>query len=190
MEKDINFGIKHGQDLIESEEDLILNIVKEDIYITEVPAGASSGGVKLFAAAILVALMWWNPVGWGAGGLFATGGTGAGGAFAAGSSFTLLGQVTFALAVNLAISGVSELLMPGPQTDKSGNTKYYFGGPINTIKQGQPVPICYGELIIGGAPISINFTKRSINTSGFLYNSNNSKGKGSGSFDGTSGYPQ
>ncbi|HHH1307693.1 TPA: tail assembly protein, partial [Yersinia enterocolitica] len=31
---------------------------------------------------------------------------------------------------------------------------YAFGGPVNTVAQGNPIPIGYGERIIGGAIIS------------------------------------
>ena len=32
-----------------------------------------------------------------------------------------------------------------------------FGGPASTLKQGQPVPICYGKLMVSGTPITFGF---------------------------------
>lgn len=155
-----NFGIRAGKDLIEHEAELLLNINQEDIYITEVPAGADSGWGKVFAAAAIIAVMYFT------GGLAAPTGGGAGGVWFAGSTAS---NIVLAVAVNLAIAGVNEVLMPRPDKGKPGGA--FFNGPINTIKQGQPVPVLYGELIIGGVPISINYTKRKINASGFVYNS-------------------
>ena len=34
------------------------------------------------------------------------------------------------------------------------NKGYLFNGPVNTTQQGLPVPIAYGELVVGGAVIS------------------------------------
>lgn len=60
--------------------------------------------------------------------------------------------------VSMVVGGVSELLMPRPkfETDERPENKpsYAFSGPVNTIGQGNPVPIGYGELIIGSQLIS------------------------------------
>jgi predicted phage tail protein len=165
MDTNTNFSIRTGKDLIEYPEELTLNIHENDIYITDVPAGGAGWG-KILAAAAIIAVMWWNPGGWAAAGGVAE----VGAPFAAGIGMNVVGQIAFAVAINLAISGVNELLMPSPSKDNA-KQGYYFSGPVNTIKQGQPVPVLYGELIVGGAPISVTYTKRSITSSGFIYNS-------------------
>jgi hypothetical protein len=47
-----------------------------------------------------------------------------------------------------------------PDTPSNSKDGYLFNGPENSVKQGIPVPLCYGELIVGGAPINFGFTDR------------------------------
>lgn len=169
-----NFSIKAGKEFLESAAELGLNINVEDIYITEVPAGASPW-LKILGAAAIIAIMWWNPGGWAFAGPEFAGFTAAGGTM----SFT--GALALSVALNLAISGINELLMPIVDSDRPGGSS--FDGPVNTIKQGQPVPILYGRLTIGGAPISVSYTKRKISSAGFIYNSADSA---QGDFDAVS----
>lgn len=149
----VGYEIRRGKDFLESEEELLLSLNNEDIIITEVPAGAKSGLGKILAAIAIVVVI----------GL--TAGTGT---FLAnlGTAMTMSGGVTFGsvmasagmmLATNLALGGISQLLAPGPETDKKQNEGYLFNGPVNTMQQGMPIPVCYGELRIGGAPVGVSF---------------------------------
>ncbi len=59
----------------------------------------------------------------------------------------------------LVIGGVMQLLAPAPKgrspRDRPDNQpSHTFDGPINTQAQGHPVPVLYGELIVGSAVIS------------------------------------
>ncbi|MBC3377910.1 tail assembly protein [Serratia fonticola] len=59
----------------------------------------------------------------------------------------------------MALGGVAQMLSPmqgGLARRESPENKpsYAFGGPVNTIAQGNPVPILYGKRRIGGAIIS------------------------------------
>lgn len=60
--------------------------------------------------------------------------------------------------IGLILGGVANLLAPSPSApeDQGANRKasYIFQGPINVQRQGGPVPILYGELIIGSVVIS------------------------------------
>ena len=146
----VGYEIRRGQEFLESEEELFLSLNDEDIIITEVPAGAKSAGAKILAAIAIVVVI----------GL--TGGAAAGGFFQAiGAAFTggggFLATTGAMLAVNLAMGGISQLLAPGPETDKKQNEGYLFNGPVNTVQQGMPIPVCYGELRIGGAPVGVSF---------------------------------
>lgn len=74
-----------------------------------------------------------------------------------------LGGVAKSLGVSLLLGGISQLLTPTPKTpgptERPENTpSTYFDGPVNTTAQGQPVPVGYGELIIGSAVISAGIT--------------------------------
>jgi predicted phage tail protein len=145
-EAGIGYEIKRGEDYLESEDELLLSLNKEDIIITEVPAGAKGAG-KIFAAIAIAILVIANP-----GTLFFTPGV----AGAAGS-LTAIGQFAVGLAVNLALTGIAEIMAPGPESDSQQEQGYLFDGPTNNVQQGLPVPVCYGELLVGGAPISLSF---------------------------------
>ncbi|MFC0228073.1 tail assembly protein [Serratia aquatilis] len=57
------------------------------------------------------------------------------------------------------LGGVVQMLSPMPgglamRESPENKPSYAFGGPVNTIAQGNPVPILYGKRRIGGAIIS------------------------------------
>jgi hypothetical protein len=95
------------------------------------------------------------------------------------------GSFLFATGLSLFMQGVNELLMPKPDKNKDKNA--VFSGPVNNVKQGQPVPLLYGELIVGGAPISATFTKTKITSTGIAYNSARSTYESTVAYDGTNG---
>ena len=146
----IGYEIKRGEDYLQSDEELLLSLNKEDIIITEVPAGAKGGAGKIFAAIAIVVLVAATG-GFAGAGIF---GTGAGTATA---GLSTLGQFAIGLATNLALTGLAEIMAPGPESDSQQEEGYLFDGPTNNVQQGLPVPVCYGELLVGGAPISLSF---------------------------------
>lgn len=119
---------------------------KSEIRIATVTGGRKNGGgIQAIVGAILVAVA-----------IVYSGGTAAG-AFAA----TGLGGGAVALVgASLMIGGVVQMLTPTAKinTDTSGSSdnsaSYAFGGPVNTVAQGYPVPLPYGEREVGGAIIS------------------------------------
>lgn len=148
----IDFSIQRGEDFLEYPEEMLLSLGKEDIIITEVPTGAKSGQKKILAGAAIIALFF----------------IGGGPSVLAGEATKFLGMEmgkwasvaaygTLTVGTNLALAGVTQLLAPGPETDDQQAEGYLFNGPVNTIAQGLPVPVCYGELLIGGAPMSVSF---------------------------------
>jgi predicted phage tail protein len=174
VEQGTNFSVRTGEELIGTGEELFMNVNAEDIYITEIPAGSGGWGKILVGALLITAAIFvpYLPVFLstvttttiGAGGLATatvTLGTTGAGAFAA----MALGSI----GLNLIMAGVNELLMPKPDKGKAGGA--IFSGPVNNVKQGQPVPLLYGELIVGGSPISSTFTKAKINSTGVAYSS-------------------
>lgn len=114
---------------------------KEVIRIAPVIQGASAVG-RIVVGAILIALSF-TPLGpaLGATGLAMLQGMGA----------------------SLVLGGVVELLTPVQKASKSADSSdsvasYNFNGPVNTTAQGNPVPLVYGEMIIGSAVISAGLT--------------------------------
>ena len=165
-EAGIDYQIMKGKDLI-GEEDLFLTIGDEDIIITELPAGAGKAG-KIIAgiALVITAVVLAAPTGGGS--LLTLKGIGA--AVANMGFFT--GSMAL-IGVSLAMSGISEMMMPGPEVDGTEQNKnFLFQGPVNTMTQGMPIPIAYGELIVGGAPISVGFSNTPISISDPTYNRN------------------
>jgi len=153
-ESGIGYEIRRGEEFV-TEDTLFLSLGKEDIIITEVPAGAKSGGAKLLAAAAIVALFVMFPETFIATQNVMT----PAGAVPIPVGLTTPGLIAASVAVNLALAGITQLLAPGPEVDSAeSNESYLFNGPVNTAKQGIPVPVAYGELIVGGAPISINYS--------------------------------
>jgi predicted phage tail protein len=108
--------------------------------ITVMPAlaGAKAGWFQVVLGAVLIA-----------GGAVMTL-TGFGAAFA---------PTAFGLGASLVVGGVSQLLFApptplAPVERPENQPSYTFNGPVNTLGQGHPVPICYGELEVGNCVIS------------------------------------
>lgn len=149
----VGFEIKRGSDFLESEEELLLSLQEEDIIITEVPSGSKSGKSALITAIAITAMLYIPLPGLGTS---IASIAGAGGTAAATAS--TIYNIGMYMAVNLAISGITMLLAPGPEVDADEKQEgYMFNGPVNSVAQGLPVPVLYGELIIGGAPISATY---------------------------------
>ena len=67
--------------------------------------------------------------------------------------------------VALVFGGISQLLtpVPKPQTiDDPRRESYSFSGIVNTSRQGVPVPIVYGETVIGSIVISIGLKPETV----------------------------
>lgn len=117
---------------------------QQQIKIVPVLAGAGAvgrilGGVALLAASFLIP------------------------GFAAWAGPTAFGLIV-GVGASLVLGGVAQLLTPVPQiiapgssgndTQKDPRKSYSFSGIQNTGRQGVPVPIVYGETIVGSVVIS------------------------------------
>ena len=103
------------------------------------------------------------------------------------------------IGMQLMMAGIAEIGLPKKIGDESDG--HFFDGPDNTIVQGNPVPVLYGELLIGGAPISVAFSTKPVDMSHLQYiqndydddsrkNDSNAKGSPTGSGDIVSGSSQ
>lgn len=59
----------------------------------------------------------------------------------------------------MALGGVVQMLSPHPvglssKDSPDNGASYNFNGPVNTSAQGNPVPLLYGEMIVGSSVIS------------------------------------
>ena len=140
------------------------------IRIIPVVAGAGGGVGKIIAGVAIVALSL----------LFAPAGA------LAGTSFTLGAQAVTAgvgIGIGLVLGGTSQLLTPVPriappsmtssgaasyspsttrETEMDPQKSYSFSGIQNTSVQGTPVPIIYGETVVGSVVISANVSTQEV----------------------------
>lgn len=135
------------------EDELADPVGRQTIKIMPVISGAGSGVGKIIAGVALIALAIALP---GIGG-------GAAAATIFGTKFTALAVGIGATGLSLALTGVSQLLTPVPLLAAPGTSdnseadpreSFSFSGIQNTSRQGVPVPIVYGETVVGSIVIS------------------------------------
>lgn len=123
-----------------------------DIRIAPVVQGSKSGGglqVVLGVALIVAASFFTGGLAAGGAGLFGASAT-------AGSAWAVAGSI----GISLALGGVAQM-MTGTQKGLSSSEaadnapSYNFSGIKNTTTQGNPVPLCYGEMTVGSATVSL-----------------------------------
>lgn len=74
---------------------------------------------------------------------------------------TFIAAALFTVGASFVLGGVSTLLTPtpqtptGPDTEKDPRKSFSFSGIQQTSRQGVPVPIVYGETIVGSVVISV-----------------------------------
>ncbi len=140
--KGLTFAVFNGKRNI-GENELDLE-GKAPIRIIPVIIGSKKAGVfQTILGAVLVAIA--------AFGTFTPWGQALGG----GAWGPALGKVGAAM----MLGGVVQMLSPqqgglASRQSAENTPSYAFGGPVNTVAQGNPIPIGYGERIIGGAIIS------------------------------------
>lgn len=111
----------------------------DDIRIAPVLQGSKNGGVfSTILGAVVIAI------------------SAVGSYFAPGNPLSAYG---YQMGAALILGGVAQMLSPqqkGLSTKDSpdNGASYNFNGPVNTSAQGNPVPVLYGEMIVGSAVIS------------------------------------
>ena len=86
------------------------------------------------------------------------------------------------IGASLVLGGISQLLVPvpkvsGPQERPENKPSYLFNGAVNTTEQGQPIPLLYGELIVGSAVVSAGLTDKEIPIRTNSTSNNETRGK-------------
>ena len=123
-----------------------------EIRIAPVVQGSKNGGglqVVLGVALIAAASYFTLGAAAGAAGSSALFGT-------ASAAWTTAGMV----GISLAIGGVAQMITGNQAKIDSGEAvdnrpSYNFSGIKNTVTQGNPVPLCYGEMTVGSAQLSL-----------------------------------
>lgn len=162
--KNIGFVCEVAGTPLNSETELLLEYNEGDMVITPLPMGSKSGGGKILAALAIAALIIINP-----GGAFYTkelaavglGGGAQGATFA--YSLTTPGLIAAGIGVNLALTGISQIMAPDPSVDNDQDESYLFQGTGQTLIEGDPVPVLYGKLRVPGRPISLHVRNERLN---------------------------
>ena len=116
------------------------------ISFVPVVAGAGATG-RIIAAIALIAASFFFPAAAPAAAALTIGG----------STFTAVGAAIFFAGVSLLLTGVAQLLTPTPTTSKDeGDPRksFSFSGIQNVSRAGVPVPVVYGETLVGSVVIS------------------------------------
>lgn len=80
----------------------------------------------------------------------------------------LAGYFASSIGMSLALGGVSQMLAGTPNTADASverpenRPSYAFDGAVNTAAQGNPVPVCYGRLIVGSQAVSAGMSVEQI----------------------------
>jgi predicted phage tail protein len=123
---------------------------QQEIKVVPVLVGAGAVG-RIIVGVALIALSFGI-------GAIASAGVALGGLFGIGT----VGTIGVGIGVSLVLGGVAQLLTPTPKINQPGTSQdnndprksYSFSGIQNTSRQGTPVPIVYGETLVGSVVIS------------------------------------
>jgi len=126
---------------------------QQDIRIVPVLAGAGGSTGQILAGIGLIALAVIT-------GGIASAGVALGGFMGIGT----IGTIAVGIGASLVLGGVAQLLTPVPEINQPGSANsnnnndprksFSFSGIQNTSRQGLPVPIVYGETLVGSVVIS------------------------------------
>lgn len=80
-----------------------------------------------------------------------------------------IAQYFYGAGISMIVGGVVQMLTPVPKNqDRKDDARksYVFNGAVNVQAQGNPVPLLYGELIVGSAVISAGISSQDNYISG------------------------
>lgn len=138
--KGVTYAVFVGQRNLAKEE-LALPPGRGEIRIAPVLVGSKRGGVlQTILGAVLVVV-------------------GAAISYFSAGSLSGIGVPMMKFGGVMMLSGVVQMLSPLPRglsakDSPENGASYNFNGPVNTSAQGNPVPLLYGEMIVGSAVIS------------------------------------
>jgi predicted phage tail protein len=145
---DQHYRVHTGGDDLALEE--IHNPASGDIKIIPVIAGAGAVGRIILGVALVAFALLIPGAAFGAvlAGKIASG---------VGNALLIAGKISALVGVSLVLGGVSQLLTPTPKTNKDeGDPRksFSFSGIQNTSRAGLPVPVVYGEMLVGSVVVS------------------------------------
>lgn len=158
---DIGFIFDTAGKEVEEETELFDELNEGDITIAIAPMGSKSGFAKILAAIAILFVLFYPPaaaalgvaqVGASGTSLFAAAMAGSLGTFA-----TIGVMAATSIGMSLLSMGLQQLMAPDPSIDRQdASSNYLFDGGAGASREGDPIPILYGELRIPGRPIAVN----------------------------------
>jgi len=127
---------------------------RQEIKIIPVVGGAKKGLGQIIIGALLIYVSLQTGIPLEAPGSVAA--LAEGGTVIAGNVISTGGMMALKFGAAMVLGGIASMLAPTPKPveDKESVQNYAFNGAANTTRQGVCIPVCYGQLIVGGAVIS------------------------------------
>lgn len=162
----VGYKVMVGKTYLEHQSEIYDPSGRQEIKIVPVLLGAKKGGLGkvILGIGLMVAAPWLaGTIAASAGTVGTTGAVLHGGATAvsatSGAMAASMGVAAQGMAMRfgsaLLMGGIAQLLAPTPDTPSDTNMENYsFSGAVNTTQQGVAIPVCYGQLMVGGAVIS------------------------------------
>lgn len=142
-EKGIKFHVQKGKELLDYT-NLSTTLGEEDLIITPIPSGALSDlGKAIIGLALIITAIFFPAA---IPGLLGIEGT---------IAMAAVNVAAFLVGSSLAMQGLKGLMTPKDPSEAGEG--HFFQGPVNNVKQGVPVPLLYGRLIVGGTPMNFAF---------------------------------
>ena len=166
-ENGVEFTVQKGEDFMDYD-NIAMELGKDDIIISPIPAGSGDGVIKTIIGVILIAAsIIWDP---------------------SGTTAQYIAAAMFTVGVNLALMGIIEMTTDDPE-ELNEEDSTLFNGPTNNTKSGVPVPLAYGEMEVGGAVVNFGFTNTRIRgNQGYTFVSKGTNsGQGQGGSSGGAG---
>ena len=125
---------------------------QSDIKIVPVISGQGRGFGQIILGAVLIAVPFMT--GTVTASAFFKGAEVAGSLASLTGKAGLLAKASISIGAALVLNGVSQMLTPLPDDSTEEPNSFQFNSPVNTSIAGLPVPILYGERIVGSVVIS------------------------------------
>lgn len=128
------YHVRLSGSTVDAEKELHRNTGGTIALVPEIVGAKKPGLFQAILGIVLIAVAWWNPLSWTA----------------------LTVQSVTMMGASMLLGGVVQMLSPVPKmpTDEDGKQSYAFGGVVNTTQQGLPVPVVYGEMLVGSRVVS------------------------------------
>ena len=137
-ENGVGFTVQKGEELL-SQQEVGLELGKDDIVITPIPKGAEMSDVAKIIIGITLIVV---------GFMFGD---------SSGTTFEKGIALLASVGASLALQGIIGLTTDEPE-ELNEEDSTLFNGPINNTKSGIPVPLAYGRMEVGGAVVNFGFT--------------------------------